>query len=119
MHIVAKEKRVLDAVDELAADICSTLKRRGEQFENDDQLRSWLDEDRVRYDPQSFAVALRQLEELGRIRRDHHRAAPEQDRQGRQAALPHPRYPDQDPQQEEAERLKAVHEARVKIVPRV
>ncbi len=50
---------------------------------------------------------------------DHHRAAPEQDRKGRQArhylirAIPY-----QDPQQE-AERLKAVHEARVKIVPRV
>jgi hypothetical protein len=44
-------------------------------------------------------------------------AAPEQDRQGRRhhiiRAIPY-----QDPEQE-AERLRAVHEARVKIVPRV
>jgi hypothetical protein len=44
-------------------------KRRDERFENDDQLRSSLDEDGVRYDSESFAFALQQLEELGRIRR--------------------------------------------------
>jgi hypothetical protein len=33
------------------------------------------------------------------------------------APLPHPRHPIPNPQQE-AERLKSVHEARVKIVPR-
>jgi hypothetical protein len=69
LFIVAKEVRALDDIDVLAADVCSAVKRRGEQFADDDQLRSYLDEDGVRYDAQSFAVALRQLEDLGRIRR--------------------------------------------------
>ena len=69
LHLVAKEDRVFDAVDELATDICAVIKKHGEQFADDDQLRSHLDADRVRYDPQSLAVALRQLEGLGRIRR--------------------------------------------------
>ena len=59
--------RALDDFDVLAADVCSAVKRRGEQFDDEDQLRSWLDEDGIGYDPQSLAVALRQLEELGRI----------------------------------------------------
>jgi hypothetical protein len=67
LYIVAKEERVLDDVDALAADICSAVKRRGEQFDDEERLRSWLDEDGIDYDPQSLAVALRQLEELGRI----------------------------------------------------
>jgi hypothetical protein len=46
------------------------------------------------------------------------RAAPEQDRQGRRRHFTIRAIPYQDPQQE-AERLKVVHEARVKIVPRV
>ena len=33
----------------------------------EDQLRSWLDEDWIGYDLRSLTVALRQLEELGRI----------------------------------------------------
>ena len=49
---------------------------------------------------------------------DHHRAAPHKiDKDGRRHYLIRA-IPYQDPQQE-AERLKAVHEARVKIVPRV
>jgi hypothetical protein len=43
---------------------------------------------------------------------------PEQDRQGRQGHYLIRAIPYKDPEQE-AERLKAVHEARVKIVPRV
>jgi hypothetical protein len=39
-----------------------------------------------------------------------------QDRQRRQEPLSHPRHPYQDPEME-AERLKAVHEALVKIIP--
>jgi site-specific DNA recombinase len=50
-------------------------------------------------------------------RQDRHRSTASQDRR-RQAPLHHPRDPVQDPRQEAA-RLKAVHEARVKIVPRV
>jgi hypothetical protein len=46
-----------------------------------------------------------------------HRVASEQDRQGPQTPLIRA-IPYQDLQQE-AERLKAVHEARVKIVPRI
>jgi hypothetical protein len=70
LFIVAKGVRALDDIDVLAADVCSAVKRRGEQFDDEDRLRSSLDEDGVRYDSQSFAVALQQLEELGcRIRR--------------------------------------------------
>ena len=58
---------MLHAVDVLAMNICGTVKRHGEQFAYDDQLRSWLDEDGIGYDLRSLAVALRQLEELGRI----------------------------------------------------
>ena len=64
-----KEDRPFDDVDALAADICSAVKRRGEEFESDEELRSYLDEDGIGYDPHSLAVALRQLEEIGRIAR--------------------------------------------------
>jgi hypothetical protein len=69
LFIVVKGVRALDDIDVLAADVCSAVKRRGEQFDDEDQLRSWLDEDGIGYDLRSLAVALRQLEELGRITR--------------------------------------------------
>jgi hypothetical protein len=68
-HIVLQGDHPFDDTDALAADVCSTIKRHGERFENDDQLRSWLDEDAVRYPSESLAVALRQLEHLGRMQR--------------------------------------------------
>jgi hypothetical protein len=69
VFIVAREDHPFDDVDALAADICLTLKRRDEQFDDEDQLSSYLDEDGIAYTSESLAVALRQLEELGRIRR--------------------------------------------------
>lgn len=62
-------RRPYDDTDALAADVCASLKRHGEQFDNDEQLRSYLDEDKVTYTEQSLPLALRQLELIGRIRR--------------------------------------------------
>ena len=66
---MVKGVRALDDIDVLAADVCSAVRRRGEQFDDEDRLRSWLEEDGIGYDLRSLAVALRQLEELGRITR--------------------------------------------------
>ena len=57
-----------DSTDALAASVCSTVKSRGEHFESDDQLTSWLDEDGVSYDVDSLIAALHQLESVGRLR---------------------------------------------------
>ena len=65
LFLVLDGRRPYDDTDALAADVCSSLKRRGEQFENDEELRSYLDEDKVDYTPESLAVALRQLEAVG------------------------------------------------------
>jgi hypothetical protein len=70
-----------------------------------------------------FAICRRRTGvRLRRCRSTRSSSAPARDggdpRRQAQAQLHHPRHPYQDPQQE-AERLKAVHEARVKIVPRV
>ena len=59
-----------DETDGLAADICASIKRRGERFESDEQLHSWLTEDGVQFTPESLSAALRQLEHSGRIKRD-------------------------------------------------
>jgi hypothetical protein len=69
-HIVANGDHPYDETDALAADVCSAIRRRGERFESDDQLVQWLTEDGVRFTPESLAVALRQLEHSGRIKRD-------------------------------------------------
>ena len=67
--LVLDGRRPYDDTDALAADVCASLERHGEQFENDEELRSYLDEDKVDYTLESLAVALRQLELLGRVRR--------------------------------------------------
>ena len=46
-YLVRSGRRPYDETDALAADICSTIKRRGEDFESDEQLTSWLEEDGV------------------------------------------------------------------------
>jgi hypothetical protein len=69
LYLVSNSPRPFDDVDALAADVCLALKRRGDRFDNDAQLTSWLDEDQVQWTEQSLAVALRQLEGLGRVRR--------------------------------------------------
>lgn len=59
-----------DETDGLAADICAAIKRRGERFEGDGQLHSWLTEDGVQFTAESLSAALRQLEHSDRIKRD-------------------------------------------------
>ena len=70
LFLISSSHREFDDTDALAADVCSVLKRRGDRFDNDAQLTAWLDEDGVRWTEQSLAVALRQLEGLGRIVRN-------------------------------------------------
>jgi hypothetical protein len=40
-----------------------------DEFQGEQQLSSWLDEDQVQYDERSLLAAIRQLENLGRIKR--------------------------------------------------
>jgi hypothetical protein len=56
-------------VSYLAADVCAILKRRDERFDSEDQLQSWLDEDKVDWNPDDLATALDHLERIGRLRR--------------------------------------------------
>jgi hypothetical protein len=68
-HLVRKSIRPYDKYDVLAADACAVLKRRDERFESEDQLQSWLDEDKVDWNPDDLATALDHLERIGRLRR--------------------------------------------------
>jgi hypothetical protein len=68
-HLVRKSIRPYDKYDVLAADICAVLKRRDERFESEDQLQSWLDEDKVDWNPDDLATALDHLDRIGRLRR--------------------------------------------------
>ena len=70
LYLISSSHSEFDDTDALAADVCSVLKRRGDRFGNDEELRSYLDGDGVTYTPESLAVALRQLEGLGRIVRN-------------------------------------------------
>jgi hypothetical protein len=66
-----------DEVDAVAADVCSTIKRRGDRFTDDDQLRSWLDEDKISHTDGTLSAAMLQLERIGRLnrpRQDHWRS---------------------------------------------
>jgi hypothetical protein len=68
-HLVRKSIRPYDKYDVLAADVCAVLKRRDERFDSEDQLQSWLDEDKVDWSPDDLATALDHLERIGRLRR--------------------------------------------------
>jgi hypothetical protein len=67
--LVLNSRRPFDDTDARAADVCATIKRRGDRFESDQELSSWLDEDQVNYDPERFGRALSHLESIGRIKR--------------------------------------------------
>jgi hypothetical protein len=56
---------------QLAADVCTTIKQRGQRFESDERLADWLDEDGISYSYDELAAALRQLERISRLRRPH------------------------------------------------
>lgn len=58
-----------DDIDVLAADMAAAIRSRSDEFENEDQLQGWLDEDGIEYDEQTFTTALAQLEQIGRIKR--------------------------------------------------
>jgi hypothetical protein len=71
-----------DDIDRLAADIAALIKEHDEEFESEQELRSWLDHAGIEYDDRPFVMALRQLEEIGRVRR------PRQDHWIENAPLP-------------------------------
>lgn len=58
-----------DADDVLTADVAAAIKQHGDEFESEAQLCRWLDEDSIPYDRHSLAVASRQLESAGRLKR--------------------------------------------------
>jgi acetamidase/formamidase len=60
--IVLNGLKVFDAVDVLAADIAAVIKQHRDEFESEDELRSWLDQDHVVDDERALALALGQLE---------------------------------------------------------
>jgi hypothetical protein len=68
--LVLSGTRPYDGTDELAADICASIKRRSDRFESDEELVRLLTEEGVKFDPGSLSTALRQLEDSGRIKRD-------------------------------------------------
>ena len=67
--LVVNGRHSYDQTDALAASVCSSIKRRGDRFESDRELCSWLDEDGVSYTSEALTAALRQLGETGRISR--------------------------------------------------
>jgi hypothetical protein len=58
-----------EEIDVLATDIAAFIKRRGDEFDNEDQVQGWLTEEGIEWDEQTFFAALGQLEQLGRIKR--------------------------------------------------
>jgi hypothetical protein len=68
-RITANGSKYYDDIDRLAADIAGVLKAHAEEFDSEDQIRSWLDHAGIEYDDRPFVMALRQLEESGRVRR--------------------------------------------------
>jgi hypothetical protein len=60
-----------EEIDVLATDIAAFIKRRGDEFDNEDQVQGWLTEEGIEWDEQTFFAALGQLEQLGRIKRPY------------------------------------------------
>jgi hypothetical protein len=67
-RITGNGSKYYDDIDRLAADIAGVIKAHDEEFGSEDQVRGWLDETGIAYDDRAFVMALRQLEELGRVR---------------------------------------------------
>jgi hypothetical protein len=71
-----------DGIDVLAADMAAAIQSRSDEFENEPQHSSWLDQGEIPYTEQTFSAALAQLEQIGRIKHQldgHHqcRASPQ------------------------------------------
>jgi hypothetical protein len=69
LFLVLKSRQPYDQAAALAADVCASVKRRGERFESDQELCSWLDQDGVDYTAESLSAGLHHLERQGRFRR--------------------------------------------------
>jgi hypothetical protein len=67
--VVRSGLRRYNGFDALAADIAAVVKQRGEEFESQEQLRQFLDEDQVQYELHSLVVAVCHLESIGRLKR--------------------------------------------------
>jgi hypothetical protein len=75
-YVVANGMAVFDSIDALCADIAAVIKQHNDEFESEDQMRSWLDEGGIAYDERTLDMALGQLEGVGRLKRprqDHWR----------------------------------------------
>jgi hypothetical protein len=53
-----------DRTDALAADVCSTIKQRGDWFESDEELCSCLETDGVEFTIATLSVAMRPTSQL-------------------------------------------------------
>jgi hypothetical protein len=67
-RIAGNGSKYYDDIDRLAADVAGVIKAHDEEFDSQDQVRGWLGETGIAYE-RTFTMALRQLEELGRVRR--------------------------------------------------
>jgi hypothetical protein len=75
-RITGNGSKYYDDIDRLAADIGALIKEHDEEFSSEQELQSWLAAVGIEHDVRAFVMALRQLEELGRVRRprqDHWR----------------------------------------------
>jgi hypothetical protein len=67
-RFVRRGVRRPDHIDQLAMDVCDTLKRRDKRAASDEQLALMLNEDGVSYAPKDLGEALYELERIGRLR---------------------------------------------------
>jgi len=71
-----------DDIDRLAPDIAALIKEQDAEFGSEREIQSWLDEAGIEYEDRAFSMALRQLEDTGRVMR------PRQDHWNEDAPLP-------------------------------
>jgi hypothetical protein len=82
VRVTIEGSKCYDDVDRLAAEIAGLITAHDESFGSEQEVQSWLDEAGITYDEKSFNMALRQLEQLGRVKR------PRQDHWNENAPLP-------------------------------
>jgi hypothetical protein len=67
----AQSSDAFNVTDGLAADVHGCIKRRGDRFESDEQLETWLVEDSVLWSGHELSDAVEQLEVAGWLTRPH------------------------------------------------
>ena len=67
----AQSSDAFNVTDGLAADVHGCIKRRGDRFESDEQLETWLAEDSVLWSGHELSDAVQQLEVAGWLTRPH------------------------------------------------